>query len=113
MPTYIYKNPKREEYIEVIQSMNDEHEFVDDSGAEWERVFSSPKVSISTNNDGSKESFMSATHKKCDLGDLWDASAAASEKREKTYGKDSVKDKFHSDYGKKTNGKKILSKIDI
>ena len=113
MPAYVYKNPKIEEYVELTQTMSEEHKFIDDFGVEWERVFFSPKVSISTNNDGSKESFMSATQKKCSLGDLWDASAAASEKREKTYGKDSIKDKFHSDYGEKTNGKKILSKIDI
>lgn len=113
MPIYIYKNPKKEEYIEILQAMNDDHKFIDSHGVEWERVFFSPKLSVSTNNDGSKESFMAATNKKCSLGDLWEASAIASEKREKIQGKDLIKDKFHADYEKKTNGKKILSKINI
>ena len=31
MPEYIYKHPEREEYIELIQSVNDEHVFHDEA----------------------------------------------------------------------------------
>lgn len=113
MPIYIFKNPNKEEYIEIVQSMNEEHSYSDNSGVKWERVFYAPKINNSTNIDGSKESFMAATNKKCSLGDLWEASATASEKREKTFGKDSLKEKVNKDYSKKTGGKKILSKVEI
>lgn len=113
MPTYVFKNPNKEEYIEIVQTMNEDHSYSDASGVKWERVFYSPKINNSTNIDGSRESFMTATSKKCSLGDLWEASAIASEKREKSFGKDSLKEKVHVDYSKKTGGKKILSKVEI
>ena len=32
MPIYVYQNPDTEEYIEVLQGMNDDHIYVDDKG---------------------------------------------------------------------------------
>ena len=39
MPSYIYKHPEEEKYIEVIQSMNEEHIYFDESGLQWQRVW--------------------------------------------------------------------------
>ena len=43
MPIYIYKNPKTEEIIEVIQTMLESHIFIKD-GIEYQRVFVNPEV---------------------------------------------------------------------
>lgn len=91
--------------------MSEPHEFSSVDGVKWERCYLSPRVGFSSKIDGSKESFMSATNKKCSVGDLWEASAESSQKREKQYGKDTVKEKFHESYSEMTKGKKILSKF--
>ena len=40
MPEYVYKHPKKEQYIELVQSVNDEHIFYDEDGLKWDRVYS-------------------------------------------------------------------------
>ena len=50
MPIYVYKHPDKEEYIEVIQGMNDEHSYEQD-GLAWERVFLAPNASIDADAD--------------------------------------------------------------
>jgi len=113
MPIYRYKHPNKENFVEVIQSMTEPHEYVDKDGKKWERIYQNPNVGISTQIDGSKESFMNATNKKCSLGDMWEASEISSEKRAKSQGKDSVKEAFHKTYSDKTKGKKIISKSEL
>ena len=44
MPTYIYKHPDLDEYVEVIQRMNDEHIYFDEEGTQWKRVLTAPQV---------------------------------------------------------------------
>jgi hypothetical protein len=44
MPSYDFKHPEKEEYIELFFSMNEEKTYVDEEGVEWKRVFSSPNV---------------------------------------------------------------------
>ena len=39
MPIYVYKHPDKENYIEVVQSMNDVHEYTDKDNLKWKRVF--------------------------------------------------------------------------
>lgn len=46
MPTYVFQNPLTKEFIEVIQSMNEEHIYKDESGLKWNRVFHSPTCSV-------------------------------------------------------------------
>ena len=43
MPLYLYQNPKTKEYIEIIQTMSEEHSFVDPQGLKWDRIFTSQK----------------------------------------------------------------------
>mgnify|MGYP001330727614 CR=1 FL=1 len=46
MPTYLFENPQSGEVIEVFQQMSEKHEYVDESGVKWKRVFSSPQATI-------------------------------------------------------------------
>lgn len=108
MPTYIYTNPKTNEVIEIIQSINDLHEYYDKNGLKWNRVFTVPE--LNTNEklkaESSAKDFNRATSdQKGKLGDLWDRSAELSEKRKKLYGKDPVKEKYFKDWSKKRKGK--------
>lgn len=111
MPIYIYKNPDTEECIEIIQTMSEEHIYVDEFGLEWKRVFTVPHASIDTKNDAwSHNDFVEKTGKmKGTVGDVLDYSAELSEQRAQSDGKeDPVKRKAFDDY-KKQNGKQHLS----
>jgi hypothetical protein len=44
MPSYDFKHPEKEEYIELFFSMNEEKAYIDEEGVEWKRVFTSPNV---------------------------------------------------------------------
>lgn len=111
MPIYLYKNPKTGEIKEVVQLMNEKHEFIED-GVEWKRVFTSPNASIDTKVDASdKNKFIEKTgNMKGSLGDLLDYSSELSEERAKRSesGEDPVKRKHFDEYEKRV-GKKHLS----
>ena len=51
MPLYLFKNPNTSEVIEIIQSMKEEHIYVDSSGLEWERVWVNPNMSTDSEID--------------------------------------------------------------
>ena len=108
MPQYSFKNPETEEVIDVFFHMNDEKVFIDEDGLEWSRVFTVPQAAIDVNLDPfSERQFLDKTAKGGTLGDLWDRSAEASEKREKiTGGEDSLKRKTFNEYSEKRKGKK-------
>tara|TARA_Y100000310_G_C20542040_1_gene743768 strand:- start:551 stop:922 length:372 start_codon:yes stop_codon:yes gene_type:complete len=109
MPAYIFENPKTGETVEVFQKMMDKHEYFDDDGLQWNRVFVSPNASIDSavSADTSEAEWMRRTgNKKMTVGDAWDASKELSDKREKQMGKDPVKEKFFKDYSKKRKGMK-------
>ncbi len=108
MPIYQFSHPRNLTVIDVIQSMKEPHVYIDEEGVEWDRVWTSPNASIDTQNDGSKEGFMKYTKNKKGgtVGELWDASREASEKRKKEYGQDNVQQKFEKNYSKKRNGMK-------
>lgn len=111
MPIYIYKNPDTEEYKEVIQTMNEEHIYIDEFGLEWKRVFTVPHASIDTKDDAwDHNRFVEKTGKmKGTVGDALDYSAELSAKRaESNGGEDPIKRKAFKDY-EKSVGKKHLS----
>mgnify|MGYP003333232259 FL=1 len=112
MPLYSYQNPNTGEIIDVLQGMNDKHSYTDENGLEWKRVFQVPNASVDSQIDPNNPvSFIDATkNKKGTIGDLFDKSAELSEKRAKG-GVDPVKEKFISDYSKRTNGKQHPSLI--
>lgn len=110
MPIYIYQNPKTEEIKELCQSVHDIHEYIDESGLKWNRIFTAPEL----NTDGTlrancteKEFAEFTKKKKGTVGDLWDRSKELSEKRKKIFGKDPVKEKYKIDWSEKRKGKKF------
>jgi len=107
MPIYLYQNPDTLEVVEIVQKISDKHEFAKD-GIEYNRVFTSPNAAIDTRIDpfSAKEFASKTSNKKGTLGDLYDQSREASEKRERSIGKDPVKEKFWADYSKKRGGKR-------
>jgi hypothetical protein len=109
MPEYLYQHPKSNKIISLIQSIHEKHEYQDNSGIKWTRVFTSPQL----NTEGTLKAESSArdfseftSKKKGTVGDLWDRSKELSDKREKVYGKDPIKNKYFKDWSKKRKGKK-------
>ena len=112
MPLYTYRNPETEEEVDIIQGMNEVHEFVDGNGLKWDRVFYSPNASIDTKTDAfNQNKFVERTAaKKGSYGDLLNYSAEMSAKRaEQAGGIDPVKKQYLEDYSKKRNGAKHLA----
>ena len=94
MPQYTYAHPETGEEIDVIQSMNEEHKYIDKDGVEWERVFLIPNAQIDSQIDPCDEkAFVEKTgNQKGTVGDLWEQSKELSEKRKDRFGgKDPVK----------------------
>lgn len=111
MPIYIYQNPKTNEYIEVVQSMNDPHVYFDESGLEWKRVFIPSQLNTESSiNPWDKNDFVEKTkNTKGSYGDMLDRSAELSCKRaDQNGGIDPIKQKYFSEYSKKRGGAKHI-----
>jgi hypothetical protein len=108
MPIYVYKHPELEEYVEVFQGMNDKHEYTDEFGIEWKRVFLAPNAAIDLEtNPYDKQAFLDKTSNGGTMGDLWDRSAEMSQKRaEQNDGVDPYKKQYFKDYSKTRKGAK-------
>ena len=83
MPVYIYKNPKTEETIEVIQSMSEDHIYVDKNGLKWDRVFLPSQLNTEASIDPwSNVDFVEKTRNTKDTyGGMLDRSAELSAKK--------------------------------
>ncbi len=103
MPIYVFKNPEKEEYVEVHQNMSEPHVFIDDRGVEWERVWTAPTTSIGLNADADSSSQFVDKTKNYTLGEMWDYSREMSEKRVTKRGYDHIGE---------THDKKRQSEID-
>lgn len=108
MPNYLFKHPEKEEYIEVFFHMNDEKIYIDENGTQWERRWTVPNASVDSISDidpFDTKKFVEKTGKmKGDIGNLWDISKEASDRRaDKVGGEDPIKKKYFKDY-KKENG---------
>jgi len=106
MPIYYFKNPKTGEVKEIIQSMNENHEY-EANGVKWEREFTVPNSSIDTIWDpmNSKDFVEKTRTKKGTMGDLYDKSRELSAERERIVGTDKTKEAHFKRYEKDT-GKK-------
>lgn len=106
MPLYIFQHPETGEEIEVVQSMKDEHTYIDHAGVQWDRVFFAANASFDTKGDCfSREDFARRTAKQgMTVGDMWGLSKEMSNKRKKVAGDDPVKKKYFKDYQKKRKG---------
>lgn len=104
MPIYLYQHPKTEEIIEIVQSVNDVHEFSRD-GVKWHRIFTSPQLNKDTQIDPfDAKSFIKATDKPDTLGALFDRSAEAAAKRKDKEGIDPIKEKYYDGWSKRRKG---------
>jgi len=108
MPLYTYEHPENGKTIDLIQSMNDKHIYVDDSGLKWNRVFYSPQTSIDAEIDPfDKQAFKDKTNnKKGTYGDFLDKSKELSQKRKDKCGYDPIQKKFFKEYSSKRRGVK-------
>lgn len=109
MPTYIYKYPKREKYIEVVQRMNEPHVYSDKNGVAWERVYTVPQGQVRDKEPSNAQEFADYTGKRRgNLGDLYDKSKELSEKRASRSidGVDPQKKKKWKEYSKARRGMK-------
>jgi len=109
MPLYLYQHPNTEEYIEIIQGMNEDHTFVDPEGVEWKRVFTSPEISAQKiTNPWDKNAFVNETkNMKGTIGDMMDKSAELSDMRAKENGgQDPFRAKKFKEYSKTRGGLK-------
>lgn len=113
MPYYDYINEQTGETISILQSMNEDHVYTDDSGYVWKRIYSTPQLNVNSTSSldpFSKKDFINATNKKGTVGDILDLSAEMSERRaEKSdNGEDPIKRKTFNEYEKRV-GKKHFS----
>ncbi|MBT7437857.1 MAG: hypothetical protein HN786_04465 [Cellvibrionales bacterium] len=107
MPIYMYMHPETEEVIEVVQTMNEDHVYVDERNTEWKRVFCTSQISSNKICDPwNNADFVNQTkNMKGSVGDMMDKSAEMSEMRARQNGGiDPVKEKMHSDYSKTRGG---------
>ena len=113
MPLYIFKHPNREEYQEVFFKMNDEKHFIDESGLEWERVYTSPELNtVGETDPWSHNDFMEKTSsKKGTIGDMMNHSEELSQKRKDKMGYDPLKKKYYENYSKSRGGAKHPKEI--
>lgn len=109
MPLYVYQHPITEETIEILQSMNDKHEYIDNSGVSWKRVFTTSQISSNKICDPwNNADFVNQTkNMKGSIGDMMDKSREMSEMRaQQNGGVDPIKEKVHSNYSKTRGGMK-------
>tara|TARA_Y100001963_G_scaffold157859_1_gene255382 strand:+ start:24 stop:371 length:348 start_codon:yes stop_codon:yes gene_type:complete len=108
MPVYQFRHPEHPIMIEVVQSMKEDHIFIDDEGTEWVRVWGVPNAAIDSQVDpfDSKAFVESTRNSKGTMGDLWDQAKEASEKRKDKLGYDPIKQKYFKNYSKSRNGMK-------
>jgi hypothetical protein len=114
MPVYVYKHPAKEEFIELVQSMNEEHVYIDDSGLKWARVWSNPQLNTDSNiNPFDNTHFVNKTGgMKGSYGDMLDYSKELSDKRKSMNGGvDPVQQKYFKEYSKQRKGAKHSEEI--
>ncbi len=116
MPLYVYEHPETSEQIEIVQGMNDEHEYTDPNGTKWRRVFFVPSMNTDSSLDPFSEAdFVRSTgSKKGTVGDMMDLSKELSATRAaQNGGQDPVKQKMFKDYKKQTGSPHPKSKPKI
>ena len=109
MPVYSFQHPETEEVIDVVQRMKDVHEYVDDDGVKWQRIFSVPNANADVNIDPFNAQAFNDKNRlsNASYGDLVKQSEEASLRRaDKNSGVDPVKKKYFKDWSAKRDGKK-------
>lgn len=109
MPVYLYENPETKEVVEVLQKVSDKHEYIDEKGISYTRVWTPPQVTASLGIDAfSSKAFVEKTRgKNLSVGDLWDMSAEMGDRRENKDGVDFIRKNHDDKQIKKRKGKKL------
>jgi len=83
MPIYIFQNPQTKEVIEILQNMNENHEYFNEEGVKYTRLYTIPNYSIDSKIDpfSSRDFAEKTRNKKGTIGDLLNESKELSEKR--------------------------------
>ena len=107
---YVFEHPETGEIKEVFQRITEDHFFIDESGVEWRRVYTPTNFSVDGRvNAFSSKEFVEKTAKEgMSVGDMWELSRELSSKREKSAGKDPVKEEYKKNYSKLRKGKKPM-----
>lgn len=110
MPLYTYIHPETGEQIDVLQGMNDVHQHFGPDGKEWRRVFYAPNAAIDSISSidpfNTKKLAAKTGQKKGTVGDLWNVSKEASERRaDKIGGEDPILRKHLDNYAKENRVK--------
>jgi hypothetical protein len=110
MPIYLYRNPKTDVIIEVVQSIHDKHEYIDNDGLIYDREYTIPTTSVDTkiNPFDSKAFVENSKTKSGTIGNLQDLSKELSEKRSQILGTDPIKEKRYQEYSELRLGKQHL-----
>jgi len=111
MPNYLYQHPETEETIELFQHMDEPHNYVDESGQLWNRIFTIPNAASNTAKIdiySAKDFSRRTADKKMTFGEAWDESARLSAAREEKEGvnRDPVKLAHFDNYSKTRKGLK-------
>lgn len=104
MPIFLYRHPETKEIREIIQSVHEDHSYIDENGLKWNREFTIPTASIDTKWDAEnpRDFVEKSGRKKGTLGEIFDKSKELSEKREKQRGTDPIQNTFFDKYKDKT-----------
>jgi hypothetical protein len=117
MPIYLYQNVNTQEVREVIQGMNDRHEYYGNENEPeegWERIYTVPTASIDTKQDPfSANQFLDITkNKRGTYGNMLDYSKELSDKRASIIGgQDPIKQEYYKQYSKDRRGAKHPDQI--
>ena len=109
MPFYSYLDDRTGKIFDILQSMEDKHEYFAQDGYKLQRIWHKPQAAENLKiNPFSAQDFVNKTrNKKGTYGNLIDASKEASLKRaEKLGGVDPIKNKYLENWSKKRKGKK-------
>lgn len=105
MPLYLYQHPTSKKVVEIIQHMNDIHEY-EENGIKFKRIWINPQASFDTKADPfSAKDFAKVTNKKGTVGDLWSRSEEMSNERKNKDGEDKIQNEFFDKFAKSHKGK--------
>ena len=113
MPLYIFENHQTGDIKEIIQEMNDVHEYYEDN-IKWDRIFTIPNAFVlgSPVDPHSATDFARETYeKKGTYGDLIDRSAELSEKRAQRHGEDPIKKASEKKWSEDRGGRRPMRKL--
>lgn len=109
---YTFEHPTSGEVVDIEQSMNDEHIYVDNDGIVWNRIFHVPQAIIGAKVDPwSQKQFMEKTAgKNQKVGDLFTRAEELSQMRAaQNNGVDPIKAKSEKEYSKIRRGQKAAT----